>query len=511
MKKIILLIMIISLLLSSFVYGIEKQPGEDLTELLNLIVSTNFDISDLLSLNLLKMKETQESTASLIFTGDVCFGSPFGQKLRFDDYFEDYGPSYFFEDLKEITDNTDGYFINLENPVTESIDYTKKIWTYKAHSIDYLDILSTNNIKWANVMNNHSHDYKQKGLDDTIKYLEERDIVPVGTNITKSWTNDNEIPSVQMERREIIEINGIKVGTVGYVSFYQNKIPSEKVKEDIAYLKANSDYVVINMHWGNCNTQTVSTLQRTRAHEFIDYGADLIIGNHPHVLQEVEDYHGSKIYYSLGNLIFAHSNSVSDTNGLLVDLQLTKENGKVISELVNIPLNWAGAKSKNMFKPYIETDSSAIANISRKLKTNITFNKASYLEKKANRNKAENFTDIVKDKTEIVTQSTKQFDTDIQNIYTELKSKYSLDYSYVGYYVEDLTSKNVSTINNDLLYDKTTGKTKGKFSVASTVKLPLAFVLLKYLEENDISIDTNVKDELSGKRKIWYYKFNNKC
>jgi poly-gamma-glutamate synthesis protein (capsule biosynthesis protein) len=342
------------------------------------------DFFDIMRIEEMKkdLKEKKVQKANIVFTGDFGVGSPYGRKLGFDDVFREEGAKYFFEDLKTITENIDGYFINLENPFTDSTDYTKKIWTYKAHSLDYLDILTENKVKWANVMNNHSHDYKQQGLNDTIALLDEKGILSVGTNITKGTSSDNEIPNVQMERREIIEINGIKIGVVGYVSYYQNMIPNWKVKEDVEYLKANADYVVINMHWGNCYTQKISTLQRTRARKFAEFGPDLIIGNHPHVLQEIEEYKDTTIYYSLGNFIFAHKGTANDTNGVLVELELTKKDGKIEENIINIPINWIGHSYQNKYKPYIETNQNQIKNIERKLKTTIDFNLESYIENK---------------------------------------------------------------------------------------------------------------------------------
>ncbi len=91
----------------------------------------------------------------------------------------------------------------------------------------------------------------------------------------------------------------------------------EKALADIAEAKNKSDFVVLYTHWGK---EYVPALQSVKdlAHSFVDAGADLIIGSHPHVVQEHEIYHGKTIYYSLGNLVFDQYDSESTRNGLLV-------------------------------------------------------------------------------------------------------------------------------------------------------------------------------------------------
>ena len=345
-KVVIILMLVVALMVSNIgiLFGQSHLNGDDIEEV--YIIPT---------FNLLGINSKRE--ASMVFTGDVSFGTPYGRKSsRFHKAFKENEEdlSYFFKGVESVTKEADGVFINLENPFTNSQNYTDKIWTYKAHSNSYVKFLKDNNIKWANIINNHSHDYKQKGLDDTIKLLEEKNILPVGTN--KSNSTSNEIPSVKVDRKEIIDINGIKVGVAGYLGFYSNSVSHSKLKEDIEYLKENSDYVVINFHWGGQRTQSITGRQKQLGRLSIDYGADLIIGNHPHVLQKIEEYKGKKIYYSLGNLFFVHQYSVKskNTDSLLVELNLTKTGDKVKSNIREIPINWAGSKNTNIFKPYIK-------------------------------------------------------------------------------------------------------------------------------------------------------------
>lgn len=76
-----------------------------------------------------------------------------------------------------------------------------------------------------------------------------------------------------------------------------------EIKNEIDSLPVDA-YKVFFIHWGNEYINRPSSQQKKFSHWLIDAGFDLIIGMHPHVLQGYEDYHGKRIYYSLGNFVF---------------------------------------------------------------------------------------------------------------------------------------------------------------------------------------------------------------
>ena len=79
----------------------------------------------------------------------------------------------------------------------------------------------------------------------------------------------------------------------------------------LAIKNQKSDRVIVNMHWGfEYSDRSVGT-QQDVAHKLIDEGVDLIVGHHPHVIQELEIYKGKPIVYSLGNFILVEWNNVS--------------------------------------------------------------------------------------------------------------------------------------------------------------------------------------------------------
>ncbi len=84
---------------------------------------------------------------------------------------------------------------------------------------------------------------------------------------------------------------------------YDPKILVDEIKK----LREQCDYLVVYVHWGIERKETPEDYQRSLGKQYIDAGADIVIGSHPHVLQGVEYYKGKPIVYSLGNFIFGSS------------------------------------------------------------------------------------------------------------------------------------------------------------------------------------------------------------
>ncbi|KKW47589.1 MAG: hypothetical protein UY99_C0026G0019 [Parcubacteria group bacterium GW2011_GWA1_59_11] len=91
-------------------------------------------------------------------------------------------------------------------------------------------------------------------------------------------------------------------------------------------------FLAVNIHWGEEYQKKSNARQREIAHALADAGADLLVGHHPHVAQEIEVYRGKAIFYSLGNFIFDQYASADTKEGLLVRMSLTP--GEVRYELL---------------------------------------------------------------------------------------------------------------------------------------------------------------------------------
>jgi poly-gamma-glutamate synthesis protein (capsule biosynthesis protein) len=128
-------------------------------------------------------------------------------------------------------------------------------------------------------------------------------------------------PSVRVA---IIALNDIETWltnstetTPGGSYFDANKFLAEVTK---AKNELSADIIVVIPHWGFEYQTTPDQKQIDWAHLFIDNGADLVVGGHPHVIQPSEEYRGKMIYYSLGNFVFDNMYDAADGQMLSVEI-----------------------------------------------------------------------------------------------------------------------------------------------------------------------------------------------
>jgi poly-gamma-glutamate capsule biosynthesis protein CapA/YwtB (metallophosphatase superfamily) len=93
--------------------------------------------------------------------------------------------------------------------------------------------------------------------------------------------------------------------------------------EEVTRAKAENDFVVVYIHWGTESTSELDWAQKEQAPKIAAAGADLIIGDHPHVLQGITYYGETPVIYSLGNFLF--NSKTLDT--CLVKVTLDSESG----------------------------------------------------------------------------------------------------------------------------------------------------------------------------------------
>lgn len=166
--------------------------------------------------------------------------------------------------------------------------------------------------------NNHIHDLGQNGIDDTIEVLNNyKNVISVGAGF-----------SDDIYKPLVIDSEGKKVGLLFCSTDYpevmsiigtdhEKGVPDyndSKIFEVIRDAKRNVDFFIIVPHWGKEYISLPNMYLRKMAYKWIDAGADMVIGHHPHVIQGKEYYKNGIIYYSLGNFIFPDH---YDKNGIL--------------------------------------------------------------------------------------------------------------------------------------------------------------------------------------------------
>jgi poly-gamma-glutamate capsule biosynthesis protein CapA/YwtB (metallophosphatase superfamily) len=227
------------------------------------------------------------------------------------------GYPYIFEKIRGHLKEADLAVANLEGPITDNI--SASIGTAvgeKNHLIFTFDksissILSESNIKLVNIGNNHILNFGKDGVDQTKNNLTSANINYFGETGDESKTY-------------IASINGYKIGFVNYNQF-SSRSPARTL-DNIKNIRNQSDILIVYAHWGMEYQARSNQAIRELGHRFIDSGADLVIGSHPHVIEEKEEYKGHMIYYSLGNFIFDQYFSSETKKGLAVEVTISAEN-----------------------------------------------------------------------------------------------------------------------------------------------------------------------------------------
>lgn len=221
-------------------------------------------------------------------------------------------PQYPFEKISSFLKGHDMVLSNLEGGFTDFAgkplkDRTMQ-FTFDPKIVPHLKELGFTHFSQAN---NHSQDYGKKGFRQTQKYLKES-----GLNHFGAYYNDTDISHVEVVRNE-------KIAFVGYHQLTEENY--DLVIKEIQTLRPNVDNVVAVAHWGYEYKRISNSRQRKEAREMIDAGADIVIGHHPHVIQEMEIYEGKPIFYSLGNFIFDQWWSKDTMEGFSVGVVFDKE------------------------------------------------------------------------------------------------------------------------------------------------------------------------------------------
>ncbi|MGD9897647.1 MAG: CapA family protein [Calditrichaceae bacterium] len=259
-----------------------------------------------------QVNKSDSSDIVLYFTGDVSLVNHFEQHVanRFD---------YPFSNLSAMRD-ADIFMINLESPFTVRGNPVEKQFTFRA-SPKYAGMLKESGVDIVTLANNHMYDYGETGIFDTIGLLDSVGIKHVGAGRNL----------IDARQPVIFDIHGLKLAYLAYYGTgpHSDSHPATEadagtamrnlayIKEDIQKIRDQVDYIVINFHWGVEKANYPEESEKYYARKSIDYGADLIVGHHPHVLQGVELYKGKVIAYSLGNFIFGGNGRTFETSAVL--------------------------------------------------------------------------------------------------------------------------------------------------------------------------------------------------
>ncbi|MDY3006231.1 CapA family protein [Anaerococcus porci] len=219
-----------------------------------------------------------------------------------------------FSYIKDFVSDSDisiGNFETSVNPDKEASGYP--MFTTP---VDYIKDIKDTGFDILTTANNHSADSGEKGIFDTISYMNKNDIDHVGTRIKNGdkilYRNVGNIKLAVLSYT--YGINGLEsIITENEPEDLINYLDSELIKNDIEDAKKNkADLIICYPHWGNEYESYPSQAQVELGRNMIEWGADIVIGNHPHVVQPAESYKAKDgregyIAYSCGNFISMQS------------------------------------------------------------------------------------------------------------------------------------------------------------------------------------------------------------
>lgn len=204
---------------------------------------------------------------------------------------------------------SDIFLLNCETAISEIGEpIADKAWTFRSHpeSIGFLHELGVDVVSLAN---NHVYDYGEAAFADTMQNLKNAGMPYVGAGMNL----------VEAVNGHYFIVNGIKIGIVAASraeKYYMTPVAtfaapgimgtydSEDFLESIKIARQRCDFLIAYVHWGTEYSKELDEAQKTMSREYIEAGADAVIGAHPHCLQGMEFYNGAPIIYSLGNFWF---------------------------------------------------------------------------------------------------------------------------------------------------------------------------------------------------------------
>lgn len=249
---------------------------------------------------------TPTSTNALWFVGDVMLSRQVGQ------FAASNGHDYPWRGVTQVF-GKDLVLANFESCFSPTKTFTRE------HSmrfpvdpvlVDWMRVVGITHVSQAN---NHGLDCGQADLDFSRKNFIANGIVPIGHPVR---VDDTSVTYVELGEQ--------RIGILAFHTLFSPPATSE-LESIISSMASSSDLQVVFVHWGDEYIQSAVPSQRLLARELARLGIDLVIGHHPHVVQDIERIDDTLVVYSLGNFIFDQYFSVPVQQGLITRLVSSPE------------------------------------------------------------------------------------------------------------------------------------------------------------------------------------------
>ncbi len=226
------------------------------------------------------------------------------------------GNMYPFTDIERIflgnglvVENLEGVFSNFSSLALKNHNILR--FSFNPNIAAFIKKLGIDIVSQAN---NHASDYGKEGEEQSRKYLKENNIEYFG-----SFDNADAGPVY----KKFPTADNTATTTVAFIGYHEFSHENDDVVLNaIATAKREGAFTIVYPHWGTEYENSFTPSQQTKAHKFIDAGADVILGSHPHVIEPIEIYKGKAIFYSMGNFVFDQDFSKETTRGLSIGLEI---------------------------------------------------------------------------------------------------------------------------------------------------------------------------------------------
>lgn len=266
--------------------------------------------------------------ATVIFGGDMLFD----RSIRL--VADAKGGDFIFSCVDAVLGGADLVVANLEGPITEHASVSASSAPGDAFNYTFTfppataELLYEHNIRMVNLGNNHILNFGREGARSTTRYLQDAGVAHFGLPAGASAQAGEPMESTVAAGT----INRIPFSFINYNEFSGGGAASTTVVQ-IRRARGAGHIPVVYTHWGIEYATTSSAYSRELAHSFVDAGAEIVIGSHPHVVEESETYRGKRIYYSLGNFIFDQYMNDDVQHGLLLEVTFGPSGVQVVKEI----------------------------------------------------------------------------------------------------------------------------------------------------------------------------------
>jgi len=265
--------------------------------------------------------QQQPSLVRVLLAGDMMFDRSVRTAMR------THGDDVVFSCIDNTLRGADLVVANLEGPITDndslsegSVPDTPANYTF-TFAPEVAKLLYRHNIRLVNLGNNHILNWGAAGEEATKTYLDNAGVAYFGD------TKNNTVAYQDVE--------GVKLAFINYNEFAPEgwQQSASTTQSQIKEARRQGYMPVVYAHWGDEYKVVAPERLQTLAHQFVDAGAELVIGSHPHVVEQSEVYKSKYIYYSLGNFIFDQYFLPEVQRGLMVSIVFGTEGVKQITDI----------------------------------------------------------------------------------------------------------------------------------------------------------------------------------